>query len=81
MGQKLLNRVNSVARLKHFSFRTEKLYRYFIKQFILLHNKRHPAEISDEHIRASRLPVVLSKHEVGALMDGAGLRLMETLRL
>jgi integrase-like protein len=41
MAQKLLDQVTEVARLKHLSIRTEKQYRYYIKQFILFHRKRH----------------------------------------
>lgn len=142
MGQKLLDQVSNVSRLKHLSIRTEKLYRYYIKQFIFFHHKRHPNEMAEDEIRAylshlatnlnvaastqnvalaallflyrdvlkkelqriddierarlpSRLPVVLTKPEVNAvlkklsgvpllaagLMYGAGLRLMECLRL
>jgi integron integrase len=142
MGQKLLDQVSTVARLKHLSIRTEKLYRYYIKQFIFFHQKRHPNEMGEDEIRAylshlatdlnvaastqnvalaallflykvvlkkelkriddierarlpSRLPVVLTKPEVSALLQklsgvnllaaglmyGAGLRLMECLRL
>lgn len=142
MARKLLDLVSEVARLKHFSLSTEKQYRYYIKQFILFHNKRHPQEMAEEQIRAylshlatnlnvaastqnvalaallflyrdvlkrdleridnierarlpTRLPVVLTSSEANAvlrnlsgvaflaaaLMYGAGLRLMECLRL
>jgi integrase len=49
---KLLDQVSAVARLRHLSIRTEKAYRYYIKQFILFHNKRHPNEMSEDEIRA-----------------------------
>ena len=142
MAKKLLDLASEVARLRHLSIRTEKQYRYYIKQFILFHQKRHPNEMGEDEIRTylshlatdlnvaastqnvalaallflyhdvlkkhlnriedierarlpSRLPVVLSKAEVKAvfkrlsgvnflaagLMYGAGLRLMECLRL
>jgi integron integrase len=142
MAQKLLDQVVEVARLKHFSIRTEKQYCYYIKRFILFHNKRHPVEMGEDEIRSylshlainlnvaastqnvalhallflyrdvlkknlqrvddierarlpSRLPVVLARREVNAvlkhltgvpllvasLMYGAGLRLLECLRL
>lgn len=48
---KLLEQVVIVARLKHLSRRTEKAYKYFIKQFILFHNKRHPIEMGTPEIR------------------------------
>jgi integron integrase len=139
---KLLDQVRHIIRLKHYSIRTEQAYIHWIKQFILFHNKRHPAdmaeaEVSDflsslavkkdvasstqsqalsailflyrdvlrrpldrlDHIqrakRPSRLPVVFTRDEVStvlaqldgslhlmaSLLYGAGLRLMECVRL
>ena len=43
---RLLERVRQVARLQHFSPKTEKSYLYYIKDFILFHHKRHPREMS-----------------------------------
>ncbi|MGH2412946.1 MAG: phage integrase N-terminal SAM-like domain-containing protein [Microcystaceae cyanobacterium] len=40
---RLLDRVRDTLRLKHMSLKTEKSYVYYIKEFILFHNKRHPA--------------------------------------
>lgn len=71
MGQKLLDRVNSVARLKHFSIRTEKAYRYYIKQFILFHNKRHPAEMSEEHIRTHLSHLATALHVAASTQNVA----------
>ena len=48
---KLLEQVVIVARLRHLSRRTEKAYKYFIRQFILFHNKRHPTEMGTPEIR------------------------------
>jgi len=142
VAQKLLDQVSTVARLKHFSTRTEKAYRHQIKRFIVFHKLRHPQNMREEEIRAylshlaidrnvsastqnvalaallflyrdvlkidrnriedierarlpTRLPVVFTREEVRALMKrlsgvdliaaslmyGAGLRLMECLRL
>jgi integron integrase len=49
---RLLDQVQSVARLKHFSIRTEKSYLFYIRDFILFHKKRHPKEMGIEDIRA-----------------------------
>ncbi|MGI8917093.1 MAG: integron integrase [Pyrinomonadaceae bacterium] len=49
---KLLDQVRTVARLKHFSLRTEQAYVGWIRRFILFHNKRHPAEMAEPEIRA-----------------------------
>ncbi len=49
---KLLDQVRTVARLKHFSLRTEQAYVGWIRRFILFHKKRHPAEMAEPEIRA-----------------------------
>lgn len=48
---KLLDQVRIVARLKHFSIRTEQAYVGWIRRFILFHNKRHPSEMAEAEIR------------------------------
>jgi len=58
-GQKLLDQVSTVARLKHFSIRTEKAYRYYIKQFILFHHKRHPSDMAEDEIREYLSPLAV----------------------
>ncbi len=104
---RLLDRVRTAARLRHFSPRTEKAYVGWIRRYILFHGVRHPDEmgsaevvefLSDLAVRARtprRLPVVLSRDEVralvakldgtqeliGRLLYGTGLRLLECLRL
>lgn len=141
-SQKLLDQVRTVARVKHFSRKTEDAYVHWIKRFILFHNKRHPRDMAENEIRqflaflavnlrvaastqtvalsallflyrdvlklpllyiedierakpSRRLPVVFSKTEVqtilahlsgthlllASLLYGAGLRLMEAIRL
>ncbi|MCC5669306.1 phage integrase N-terminal SAM-like domain-containing protein [Nostoc sp. CHAB 5784] len=40
--KKLLEQVQDVIRLKHYSYQTEKTYIYWIRRYILFHNKRHP---------------------------------------
>lgn len=42
---RLLDQVRSVIRIRHYSRRTEEAYTYWIRQFILFHDKRHPAEM------------------------------------
>lgn len=42
---KLIDRVRQTIRLKNYSYSTEKAYVYWIKRFILFHNKRHPKTI------------------------------------
>jgi hypothetical protein len=42
---KLLDQVSEVMRFKHYSLRTEKTYREWIKRYILFHGKGHPREM------------------------------------
>lgn len=48
---KLLDRVSTVARLRHLSLATERTYSDWIKRFILFHRKRHPKEMGAFEIR------------------------------
>ena len=139
---RLLDEVRNRLRLKHYSLRTEKVYVYWIRRYILQNGKTHPRELggmaveaflsklaTKDQVSAStqnqalsallflyrevlgidlpwmenvvrakqsrRLPVVLSKAQTmlllsklsgrewlaASLLYGAGLRLMEALRL
>jgi integron integrase len=49
---KLLDQVRTTIRLKHYSIRTEQAYVDWIKRFILFHQKRHPAAMGPEEVRA-----------------------------
>jgi integron integrase len=42
---RLLDRVREAVRARHYSRRTEKAYVHWIKQYIVFHAKRHPAEM------------------------------------
>lgn len=47
---KLLDQVRSAIRVKHYSYRTEKSYIQWIRQFIMFHGKRHPKDMGEEEI-------------------------------
>ena len=47
----LLEQTRNLLRVKHYSIRTEEAYLSWIKQYILYHQKRHPAEMGPEHVR------------------------------
>ena len=49
---RLLDRVRSVIRVRHYSRRTEEAYTYWIRQFILFHDKRHPIEMGKVEVEA-----------------------------
>ncbi len=44
-GKKLLDQFRDNIRLKQYSFRTEKTYIQWVREYILFHNKRHPREM------------------------------------
>jgi sensor c-di-GMP phosphodiesterase-like protein len=47
---RLLDQVREKIRLKHYSIRTEQVYLDWIRRYILFHDKRHPAEMSEAEI-------------------------------
>ncbi len=51
MAGKLLDQVRNTFRAHHYSYRTEESYIKWIRQYILFHGKRHPAELGAEHIQ------------------------------
>ena len=50
-AQKLLDRVRSAIRLRHYSPRTEEAYVGWIRRFVIFHHKRHPTEMGDAEVR------------------------------
>lgn len=50
--RKLLDQVRDAIRLKHYSYRTEETYVYWIRRFILFHSKRHPQEMGTVEVTA-----------------------------
>jgi integron integrase len=59
---RLFDQIKAVARLKHFSIRTEKSYLYYIRDFILFHNKRHPKDMELAEIRAYLSHLAVERH-------------------
>ncbi len=49
---KLLDQVRDVIRFKHYSIRTEESYIQWIRRFILFHDKQHPKDMGEDHIRS-----------------------------
>ncbi len=48
--KKLLDVVRDKIRFKHYSISTERTYIYWIKYFILFHDKKHPVEMGKDEI-------------------------------
>ncbi|AFY79212.1 integron integrase [Pleurocapsa sp. PCC 7327] len=68
---RLLDRVRDTLRLKHMSLKTEKSYVYYIKEFILFHNKRHPREMGVEEIRAYLSHLAINKNVAASTQNVA----------
>ena len=49
---RLLDQVRDRCRLKHYSLRTERVYLYWIKRFILANRKRHPRDMGVVEVEA-----------------------------
>lgn len=49
---RLLDQVREAIRVRHYSIRTEQAYTYWIKQFILFHNKRHPRDMGELEVQS-----------------------------
>jgi integron integrase len=49
---KLLDQVRGAIRARHYSRRTEEAYVFWIRRYILFHNKRHPRELGATHVAA-----------------------------
>ena len=45
-----MDQVHEVCRRRHLSPRTEEAYRYWIRQFIFFHGKRHPRELCEAEV-------------------------------
>lgn len=50
--KKLLDRARDRIRVKHYSIRTEQTYLHWMKEFILFHNNRHPADMGVPEVEA-----------------------------
>jgi integron integrase len=48
----LSDQVRDTLRRKHYSYRTEQAYLYWIRHFIFFHNKRHPREMAEREVAA-----------------------------
>lgn len=65
-----LNQVRPVIRLKHMSPSTENSYLYYIKQFILFHNKRHPRDMGVNEIRTYLSHLAVRYSQFSTLSSG-----------
>jgi site-specific recombinase XerD len=60
--KKLLDQVRDAIRVKHYARNTEQAYVYWIKNYILFHNKRHPKEMETGEAQTLLTHLALEKH-------------------
>jgi integron integrase len=60
--KKLLDQVRDAVRVKHYARNTEQAYVYWIKKYILFHNKRHPKEMGTGEVQAFLTHLALEEH-------------------
>ncbi|NCS82071.1 MAG: integron integrase, partial [Ignavibacteria bacterium] len=59
---KLLDQVSITLRTNHYSKKTEEAYLSWIRRFILFNNKKHPAEMGAEEIKAYINHLAVNQH-------------------
>lgn len=67
----LLNNVRNVMRVRHYSYETEKIYIYWIKQFIYFHNITHPAEMGAAEVEAFLTHLAVEKNVTASTQNQA----------
>ena len=68
---KLLDKVRTELRSKHYSRKTETAYTNWIKRFIFFHNKRHPKDMGAEEIKSFVDNLVTNHHVSSATQNQA----------
>ena len=58
---KLLDQVRNALRNMHYSRRTEQAYIFWIRRYILFHNKRHPEEMAGPEIASFLAHLVVNE--------------------
>lgn len=59
---RLLDRVRTAIRTRHYSIRTEEAYVAWIRRFVLFHGKRHPTEMGEPEINAFLSHLAIEDH-------------------
>jgi site-specific recombinase XerD len=61
-NKKLLDIVVEKIRVRHYSMKTEKSYTYWIKDYILFHNKKHPKDMGKYQIEMYLTHLAIKKN-------------------
>jgi integron integrase len=68
---KLLDLVRHKMRAKHYSYRTEQQYIYWIRRFVIHHGRRHPAEMSAPEVEAFLTDLAINRRVSAATQNQA----------
>jgi integrase len=69
--KKLIEQVQDVIRLKHYSYQTQKTYVHWIKRHILFHNKEHSKDIRAKKIEAFLTDLAVNQKVVASTQNQA----------
>lgn len=69
--KKLLEQVSDSIRLKQYSRRTEQAYINWSKQYILFHDKKHPAEMGAAEVEQFLPHLAVEKNVVASTQNQA----------
>lgn len=69
--KRLLDEVRDLIRVKHYSIRTEEAYIYWIRNFILFHNKKHPSDMGASEIKKYLTWLAVSKKVAASTQNQA----------
>ena len=68
---RLLDRVRTAARLRHYSRRTEAAYVAWIRRYIFFHGKRHPAEMGAAEVTGFLSSLAVDSHVAASTQNQA----------
>jgi integron integrase len=68
---RLLDRVRSAIRLRHYSYRTEQCYVEWIREFVVFHGLRHPDEMGEAEITAFLTHLAVDRHTSASTQNQA----------
>jgi integron integrase len=68
---KLLEQVQNLLRTRHYSYRTEQTYLQWIKQYILFHGKKHPAEMGATEVTKYLTHLAVSRNVAASTQNQA----------
>jgi integron integrase len=68
---RLLDRLRSAVRARHYSLRTEQSYAAWVKRFVLFHGKRHPDELGEREINAFLSSLATDGHVAASTQNQA----------